>query len=199
MVSGMKKLIATISIISALGIGAFALNTVMPAGALGIASNQAAGTAADPSASCGPRATFKGVLDKLVADGTITQAQADAITKAMQEAAAANHPGGPGGPGGRRGPMAGRVIDGMFQVSADTIGVSVDDLKAALQSGQSVADVANAHSVNPSDVVTAIVDAGTTKFDAAVASGKVTQQQADLLKSHLPQAADRFVNHTKTC
>jgi DNA phosphorothioation-dependent restriction protein DptG len=95
--------------------------------------------------------------------------------------------------------MAVRVIEGMLQVSADKIGVSVDDLKAALQSGQSVADVANAHSVNPSDVVTAIVDAGTTKIDEAVASGTLTQTQADLVKSHLPDAADRFVNHTKSC
>ncbi|MEY2452173.1 MAG: hypothetical protein QOD92_1747 [Acidimicrobiaceae bacterium] len=192
----MKKLIATISIISALGIGAFALNTVMPAGALGIATNQAADPPADASGTCGPRATFKEVLDKLVADGTITQVQADAITQGMQEAVAANHPGGPGA---HRGPMAVRVIEGMLQVSADKIGVSVDDLKAALQSGQSVADVANAHSVNPSDVVTAIVDAGTTKIDEAVASGTLTQTQADLVKSHLPDAADRFVNHTKSC
>ena len=199
MVTGMKKLIATISIISALGIGAFALNTVLPAGALGIAPNQGSGTAADGAAACGPRATFKGVLDKLVADGTITQAQADAVAQGMKDAVAANHPGGPGGRGGRRGPMAGRVIEGMFQVSADTIGVSVDDLRAALQSGQSVADVANAHTVNPSDVVTAIVDAGTTKIGQAVASGTITQEQADLFTSHLPQAADRFVNHTKTC
>jgi hypothetical protein len=87
----------------------------------------------------------------------------------------------------------------MLQVSANTIGGSVEDLKAALQSGQSVADVANAHSVNPADVVAAIVDAGTTKLAQAVTNGHLTQQQADLLESHLPQAADRFVNHTKTC
>jgi hypothetical protein len=197
MVSGMKKLIATISIISALGIGAVALNTVMPAGALGIASNSAADPAADPSA-CGPRATFKGVLDKLVTDGTITQTQADAVAQAMQDAVAAKHPGGSGGPGARR-PMAARVIEGMIQVSADKIGVSVDDVKAALQGGQSVADLANAHSVNPADVATAIVDAGTAKIDQAVAGGMLTQQQADLFTSRLPDAADRFVNHTKTC
>jgi hypothetical protein len=51
--------------------------------------------------------------------------------------------------------------------------------------------------VNPSDVVTAIVDAGTAKIDAAVTSGVLTQQQGDKFKAHLPELADKFVNHTK--
>jgi hypothetical protein len=184
----MKKLIATISIISALGIGAFALNSVLPAGAIGVTT----APASDASSQCsGPRAKGKEVLDKLVADGTITQAQEDAIVKAMVDAFAGDHSGGPASG------LRLRVLEGMLQVSADKIGVSVDDLKTALQSGQSVADVANAHSVNPSDVVTAIVDAGTTKLAQAVTDGNLTQGQADMLKGRLPVAADRFVNHTK--
>lgn len=190
----MKKLIATIGIITSLGVGAFALNTVLPAGAVGSVTTQAA----DPSSECGGRgAKFKGVLDKLVADGTITQAQEDAIIQAMKdELAGSDHkPGGPRGHGGG-GPRH-RVLDGMFDVAANTFGVSVDDLKAALQAGQSVADVANAHSVDPAAVVTAIVDAGTAKIDQAVTDGQLTQPQADKLKDHLPQLADKFVNHTK--
>ena len=186
----MKKLIATISIITALGIGAFALNSVLPAGAVGSATNQTT----DPSSACGgPRAKFKGVLDKLVTDGTITQAQEDAIIQAMKDEVA----GKPGNGGPRAGGPRLRVLEGMVQVSADTIQVSVDDLKAALKSGQSVADVANAHSVNPSDVVTAIVNAGNAKVDQAVTGGKLTQERADKLKSKLPDLADKFVNHTK--
>jgi hypothetical protein len=187
----MKKLIATISIITALGVGAFALNSVLPAGAVGGSAAQAT----DPATACGGRgAKFKGVLDKLVTDGTITQAQEDAIIQAMKDAAAGDKPGrgGPRGGGARL-----KVLEGMLQVSADTIHVSVDDLKAALKSGQSVADVANAHSVSPTDVVTAIVNAGTTKIAQAVTDGKLTQAQADKLTSHLPTAADKFVNHSK--
>src|SRR3979409_1888138 len=108
----MKKLIATISIITALGVGAFALNSVLPAGAVGSATNQAT----DPSSDCGgPRVKFKGVLDKLVADGTITQAQEDAIIQAMKDAKAGDKPGngGPRGGGARL-----RVLEGMLQVSA---------------------------------------------------------------------------------
>ena len=191
----MKKLIATISIITALGIGAFALNSVLPAGAVGSSPTQATDPSAAPSPGChAPGDKFKGVLDKLVTDGTITQAQEDAIIQAMKDAAVGDKPGR-GGP--RGGGLRLKVLDGMLQVSADTIGVSVDELKTALQSGQSVADVANAHSVNPSDVVTAIVNAGTAKLDQAVTDGKLTQAQADKLKSHLPDLADKFVNHTK--
>jgi hypothetical protein len=187
----MKKLIATISIITALGVGAFALNSVLPAGAVGSATTQAT----DPSADCGgPRAKFKAVLDKLVADGTITQAQEDAIIQAMKDEFAGSRPG----PGGRRaGDLRLRVLEGMLQVSADTIGLSVDNLKTALQSGQSVADVANAHNMKPSDVITAIVSAGTTKIDQAGTDGTLTQEQVGKLKSHLPKLADKFVNHTK--
>jgi hypothetical protein len=196
----MKKLIATISIITALGAGAFALNAVLPAGATGSLAtqtdSQSDSSGADASSDCAPRgARFKGVLDDLVTAGTITQEQEDAIIQAFKDEVA-KHGGDGDGPRGHGG-IRHRVIDGMLQVSADTIGVSVDDLKAALQSGQSVADMANAHTVNPSDVVTAIVDAGTTKLDQAATDGKLTQDQADKLKSHLPEAADRFVNHTK--
>jgi uncharacterized protein YidB (DUF937 family) len=188
----MKKLIATISIIAALGVGAFALNTALPAGAIGIA----AAPALDPSSQCnGPRGTFKGVLDKLVADGTISQEQEDAIVQAMQDAVTANR----SAPGERRAGPRLRVLEGMIQVSAGKIGVSVDDLTAALKSGQSVADVANAHSVNPSDVVTAIVDAGAAKIDQGVSGGMLTQQMADRLEQRLPEIADKFVNHTGSC
>ena len=184
----MKKLIATISIITALGIGAFALNSVLPAGAAGSITAQAT----DPSARCGgPRTGFKDVLDKLVADGTITQAQEDAIIQAMKDAregAEGNRPA----PGSRL-----RVLQGMLDVSASTIGVPVDELKAALQAGQSVADVANAHTVAPADVEKAIVDAGTTKIDEALAAGKLTEEQATMMKTKLPELANKFVNHTR--
>ena len=76
-------------------------------------------------------------------------------------------------------------------MSASTIGVSTDELKTDIKNGQSVADVATAHSVNPSDVVTAIVDAGTTKLADAVTNGNLTQEKADKVKARLSEAADK--------
>ena len=198
----MKKLIAAISVITALGAGAFALNAVLPASALNTAVTQTAGSssgapASDPSAKCeGPRARFKGVLDGLVQDGTIDQTQEDKIIQAFKDAAPANNPdNGRRGKGFERGRHP--VLEGMLDTAATTIGVSDADLRSALQSGKSVADVAKEHNVDPATVVTAIVDAGNTKIDEAVTNGKITQERADKMKSHLSDAATKFVNHTR--
>ncbi|MEY2434693.1 MAG: hypothetical protein QOC92_4418 [Acidimicrobiaceae bacterium] len=189
----MKKLIATVSIITALGGGAFALNSVLPAGATSNVLTQADTQGADPSSDCpAPRAKFKGVLDKLVANGTITQEQEDAIIQAFKDAKDSN-----GGPGKGRGGPRMKVLEGLAEAAAAKIGVTVDELKAAVQSGQSVADLATAHGVAPADVESAIVEAATAKIDQAVKDGKLTQTMADKLKAHVPDAAHRFVTHIK--
>jgi uncharacterized protein (DUF433 family) len=198
----MKKLIAAISVITALGAGAFVLNAVLPAGASNTAVTQTASTSSgapssDPSSKCaGPRAKFKGVLDGLVHDGTIDQTQEDKIIQAFKDAAPANKPDN-----GRRGKgfeAAGHpVVKGMVETAADAIHIAPADLVSALQSGKSVADVANDHGVKPADVVQAIVDAGNAKIDQAVTNGKITQDRADKMKSHLSDAATKFVNHTR--
>ena len=192
----MKKLIATISIIAALGGGAFALNAVMPAGATSSSLTQTASSGApnDPPSRCeGPRAKFKDVLDGLVQDGTIDQTQEDKIIQAFKDAAPANKPGR--GPRGRSGPR--QVVKGMVESAAGAIGVPPADLVTALQSGKSVADVAKEHNVDPATVVTAIIDAGNSKIDEAVTNGKITETQGDKMKSRLSDAATKFVNHTK--
>ena len=205
----MKKVIAAVSIITALGAGAFLLNAVLPAGASSSSVFQTSSTdstssssATDPGApKCRePGARFKDVLDGLVQNGTITQDQEDKIIQAFKDAAPANkpdkHPGM--GPLGRRGRgFGGRILEGMVDVSAKAIGVQPSDLTTELKSGKSVADVANEHKVDPQTVVQAIVDAGNQKIDEAVTNGKLTSTQADKIKSHLPEAAAKFVNHTR--
>jgi polyhydroxyalkanoate synthesis regulator phasin len=151
----------------------------------------------------GPRAKFKDVLDGLVNDGTISQDQEDKIIQAFKDAKPEKAPGqGPGqgqGPLGRRGrgAAAGQILKGMVDVAANTIGVPPSDLANELKSGKSVADVATAHNVDPQTVVQAIVDAGNTKVDEAVTNGKLTSAQGDKIKSHLSDAATKFVNHTR--
>jgi len=204
----MKKVIATVSIITALGAGAFLLNAVMPAGASGSSVFQTAGSSSDSTSSgapsadpagprcMGPKAKFKDVLDGLVQDGTITQDQEDKIIQAFKDAKPERQPGtGPLGRRGRVGP--GEILKGMVDVAANTIGVPPADLANELKSGKSVADVANEHNVDPQTVVQAIVDAGNKKVDDAVANGKLTSTQGDKVKSHLSDAATKFVNHTR--
>src|SRR4051812_34423677 len=113
----MKKVIATVSIITALGAGAFLLNAVLPAGASSGSVFQTSSTdstsstasSADPSGPCmGPRAKFKDVLDGLVNDGTISPDQEDKIIQAFKDAKPEKAPGQGHGPLGRRGRGAAR-------------------------------------------------------------------------------------------
>ena len=154
----MKKLLASISIAAALGGGAFALNSISPASAVGNAaqSNPATESQASPAA-----------------------------TRPDAEAQARRH--------GRRA----RVVRGAIKVSADTIGIPKADLVAALKDGQSIAQVAEAHNVPTQTVIDALVNAGSTKVDKAVAAGKITQARGDAIKARLPQVAERIVNHVR--
>ena len=63
-----------------------------------------------------------------------------------------------------------RAVHAAVEVSAKTIGVTPEALRDAIKSGQSVAEVATAHNVDPSTVVNALVTAGTARIDKAVAN-----------------------------
>jgi hypothetical protein len=102
-----------------------------------------------------------------------------------------------GTPHARRHARRARIARGAVKVSADTIGIPPADLVQALRDGQSIAQVAEAHGVPAQTVIDAIVDAGSKKVDAAVAAGKLTQERGDKVKAHLPQVAERIVNHVK--
>jgi hypothetical protein len=91
-----------------------------------------------------------------------------------------------------------RLVRAAVDVSAKTIGISPADLRAALVSGKSVADVATAHGVEPATVVNALVAAGTARIDKAVADGHLDADRAAKLKARLPQLAQRFVDFKRT-
>src|SRR3954453_877968 len=145
-VRDMKKVIAAISVITALGAGAFLLNAVLPAGASSSSvfqtgnssdSPSSGSTSTDPGApKCmGPRAKFKDVLDGLVQNGTITQDQEDKIIEAFKDAKPEKQE--PMGPLGRRGRgraiAPGQIVKGMIDVAATTIGVQPSDLADELK------------------------------------------------------------------
>jgi prolyl-tRNA editing enzyme YbaK/EbsC (Cys-tRNA(Pro) deacylase) len=77
---------------------------------------------------------------------------------------------------------------------ADVIGISTDDLRAALRDGQTLAQVAEANGVDPQRVVDVLVANGTERLDAAVASGRIDQETADERKASLPDRAAALVN-----
>jgi prolyl-tRNA editing enzyme YbaK/EbsC (Cys-tRNA(Pro) deacylase) len=77
---------------------------------------------------------------------------------------------------------------------ADVIGISTDDLRAALRDGQTLAQVAEANGVDRQQVVDALVANGTERLDAAVAAGRIDHATADERKASLPDRAADLVN-----
>lgn len=81
------------------------------------------------------------------------------------------------------------------KLTADTIGISTDDLKAELKEGKTIAQVATDHGVDPQTVVTAIDNDVNNRVDQAVANGKLTQERGDKIKDRAPDVITKVVNH----
>jgi hypothetical protein len=84
---------------------------------------------------------------------------------------------------------------GGAKVVADTLGVSVQDLRTALKGGQSISEYATSLGKDPQTVVDALVNAANTKIDQLVAEGKLPQGRADTIKGKVPARVDKIVNH----
>ena len=121
------------------------------------------------------------VLDQAVADGTLTQEEADVIK---------DHPGrgfGPG-PGGEYGAFAPELMENLHQATdeatAEALGMTVDELEAAHKAGQRMSDLAEEKGVDMADIQAAVDAARDTVLDQAVADGMLTQEEADAIKDH---------------
>ena len=145
--------------------------------------------AAPAAGSTTPRGDWaKSALDPLVAKGTITQAQEDAILAALQ-AARPDHGGHDGFGRGHGGPGFGNL-----DAAAKALGMTADELRTALQGGQSLADVAKAKGVDPAKVIDALVAELKAHLDSEVASGEHTQAEADQILAEAKTRITDFVN-----
>jgi hypothetical protein len=151
---------------------------------------------ADP-ARPDPSTRWQTALQPLIDDGTITQAQADKVIAAL---VAAGPKGGPmGGPmgGGHRGfggPSG--IIGAGLDVVAKTLDITTDEVRTALEGGQSIADLAVSKGKTAQDVIDAVVAEATTKINAQVTAGKLTQSEADKIIANLTSLATDLVNNT---
>ena len=91
-------------------------------------------TSVSTSGIKGPRADFAAVLASLVTKGTITQAQSDAIVKALDEAHAADMANGPKGEGG---PDRAAVLT----LISKTLGIDEATIKSRLAAGETLAAI----------------------------------------------------------
>ena len=140
-------------------------------------------------------------LDAQVASGKLTQAKVDAkLAKTVTVVTEKVHkvrPAGAKGRGGEgRGDKHGR--QNMSNV-ATLLGMTSGELKAQLQSGKSLASVAATKNVEVSSVISAIVANISTRLDAQLASGKLTQAQVDAKLAKTVTFVTEMVNkvHTK--
>jgi len=161
----------------------------------GAATADPAGPAAAPAAGGALPARgdwAKPVLDGLVAKGTITQAQADEILAALDAARPAH---GPGGPGSHGGPGHGPGF-GHLDAAAKALGISVDDLRSALQGGKSLAALAKEKGIEGGKVVDALIADFKAHLDQEVAAGIHTQAEADQKLADARSRTEAFVNGT---
>jgi polyhydroxyalkanoate synthesis regulator phasin len=139
-------------------------------------------------AGVGPEQALATILKDLVTKGTLTQAQADAVTAAAAAAKAAHDANRPMGPKG--GPLdADRAA--MEALVSTTIGVDSATIKSRLQAGESLAQIAGA---KKDALIAALVANETKRIDAAVAAGKLTAAQATEMKANLVAHVTEEVN-----
>jgi len=193
----MNKKLTAVGLTAGLIAGAGAGLILEVSGSAG-ASNQTAAVAepnedqATPAEGDRPDPTerLQEVLQPLVDDGTITQAQADAVIEALQAAAPQGGPGGPGRPGGHgRGPG--------FKVVAETLGLTEEEVRQAVIDGQTLAELAAANGSSAAELVDAILADIKSHMDEKVAAGDMTQEEADAKLAEAEERVTEFVNNTK--
>jgi hypothetical protein len=86
----------------------------------------------------------------------------------------------------------GRIFD--LAVAADALGITEDELRTALQDGQSIAEVATANNVDIQTVIDAVVADATAEIDEKLADGDIDQTRADELKANLTERITDLVN-----
>ncbi|MCP4224754.1 MAG: hypothetical protein GY773_15565 [Actinomycetia bacterium] len=136
-------------------------------------------------------------LDEAVADGKIDQETADERLAGAEERAEEfvnSEPGSrPGRDGGHRhgpGPRGGDL-----DAVAEDLGLSIDELKASLADGQTLAEAAAAQGVEQADLVAALVEEAQAKIDEAVANGRLTEDKAAEVKATLEEKITERVNN----
>lgn len=139
------------------------------------------------------------VLAKLVAAGTITQAQSDAVLAALK-AARPTRPVISGSGNGRNGDDNGlEGGNGLLRMSLrsdqavilSTLGITAAQLQTDFAAGKSLATIAG---TNTTALINALVTAETTKINARVTAGSITQAQATTLIAGLNAAVTAAVN-----
>ena len=86
------------------------------------------------------------------------------------------------------------VAGGELDAAAKALNMKPEDLLQQLRSGKSIADLAQQQHVAVNNVINAMVDAANARIDKAKDAGKLSSDQADMLKAKVKDAITAFVN-----
>jgi hypothetical protein len=147
------------------------------------------------------RAAAVDQVDQALAEGRITQEQADDLKERIESG---DFPPflGPGlfgfrehglgdGPDGHH-----FFFDAKLSAAAQYLGLTEAELREQLADGKSLADVAKAEGKSVDGLKEAMLAGAKSRLDEAVADERLTQEQADKIYEHLESAIDELVNGT---
>jgi uncharacterized coiled-coil protein SlyX len=128
-------------------------------------------------------------IDAAVAAGRITKAEGDALKQRLQSGDFPIF-------GGLHRGFDHFGFFGDFSAAASFLGLTEDQLRTQLESGKSLAQVAEAQGKSVSGLVDAIVNATKKKLDDAVAAARLTQAQENEMLNGLHDRVQNLVNST---
>lgn len=180
----MKKLVASSAAALSLVGGSFAVAAVSPIGSAGAQDEVPVEQPEDATPGHPVHSgVVSGVLDELVADGTITDAQAETIATRLQEADAELHE--------ERSQARQERRAERLESLAGALGITTDDLAEQLEGGATVADIAGD---DIDAVIAALVADAAERIEAAVADGSIDRARADEMLADLEERVTARVN-----
>ena len=124
-------------------------------------------------------------LQVLVDDGTLTEAQRNAVVETLQNARPDR--GESRERLGQRGPRGAGEI-------AEMLGLDGSDIREALRNGSSIAELAEAQGIDSAGIVDAIVVRAEERLDTAVENGRIDDAQAAEMLTRAAERAEDLVN-----
>ncbi|MFN0089147.1 MAG: hypothetical protein ACKVWR_02595 [Acidimicrobiales bacterium] len=181
----MRNSLRTALVASALSVGVLGAAAVAAPQLVGAQGDPAAASQLDPNGRHGRRGLLAQALNDLVAEGTLTEAQATAVRESLRE---------------QRSERRARVQErrqALRAAAAQTIGISEEELQAALQGGASLAEVAAQHGVAADALVASLHETISTRLAERVAAGEIDSARAEQIEGRLDEVLGRLVQRTR--
>jgi hypothetical protein len=132
------------------------------------------------------RSTVTTALSELVKDGTITQAQSDAVQAKI---------GADSGKGAKR-CVAGALLKESRVGAAvkSLLGIDLKEIRTEIKSGRSLTEIAQSKGVDRAKLVSTIETAINTELDKQVTNGKLSAERAATLKTDIAALVEKAVD-----